>query len=363
MDRIGLSMVICTYNRAPFLRELLSSIERELTDRLDFEVIVVDNNCADDTPMVASEFSDRLPNFRRVVEVNQGLSFARNRGAAEATKEYLLYIDDDAILSDGFLYRAEVVLRRFKPDIFGGPVLPRYDRVAPPWFDVDSEIRQFERFSGFSANGSVSGGNFGIRRSLVEELGKFDTSLGMTGEKMAFGEDREMVERYRASRPKAEHRLYYAVEMPILHYTMPYKYDQRYQWDRKYRNALSQQKTFIKTGKRKILQSMAYAIGHILLFPVVAIKTIRQTGLSSYSKFLIIRHAYGLAGQIRGIVEVTTWKIRPLGSPERVAKALASRLGKNTDTPAPRNASRPRDRGREPGLQDGQIASEKKGPS
>lgn len=304
MERVGLSLIICTFNRASFLAELLESIERELTERLDLEVIVVDNNCTDDTAAVVRGFEGRLPSLRRLVETDQGLSFARNRGAAESTREYLLYIDDDAILSEGFLDRAEVVLRRFEPDLFGGPVLPRFDRPVPEWFDPDSEIRQFERFSSFSAQGSISGGNFGIRRAVLEELGPFNTALGMKGEVMAFGEDRDMVERYRSRTPDAERRLYYAVELPVLHHTMPYKFDKKYQWKRKYQNSLAQEKTFIRAGKRSLGSSIIYLCAHIVLIPWFACRLALVQGFNERTRYEIVRHACGIAGRALGVVQM-----------------------------------------------------------
>ncbi|HXF54878.1 MAG TPA: glycosyltransferase family A protein [Hyphomicrobiaceae bacterium] len=311
MERIGLSLIACTRNRAALLGKLLASIEREVTDRLNLEVIVVDNASSDDTAAVVAAFAGRIPGLRRVFEPTPGLSFARNRGAAAATKEYLLYIDDDAILTEAFLDRAEVVLRRFRPDLFGGPILPYFDRPLPDWFDPTIEVRQFERFSGFSEKGSVSGGNFGIRRAVLDRLGPFDTALGMQGDVMAFGEDREMVERYRARTPPSQHRLYYAVELAVHHYTLPAKLDRRYQLERKYENARAQEHTFIATGKRSLARSIVYAGGHLVLFPYYAASILRTNGFGANGRFKVLRHAYGIAGRAHGVLDVTLAATRP----------------------------------------------------
>jgi glycosyltransferase involved in cell wall biosynthesis len=307
---------------------LLASIERELTDRLDLEVLVVDNGSTDDTAAVVEAFIGRIPQLRRAVEPTPGLSFARNCGAKAASKEYLLYIDDDAMLTEAFLDRAEVVLRRFKPDLFGGPIVPYFDQPVPGWFDPALEIRQFERFSGFSEKGSVSGGNFGIHRSVLERLGPFDTALGMKGDTMAFGEDREMVERYRARTPPAEHKLYYAVELPVYHYTVPGKFEIRYQLDRKYENARAQERTFIKAGKRSLVRSIIYACGHIALFPYQSARILIVNRFDANARFKVTRHAYGVAGRARGVLEMAYGAAR-----QRLGSALIPRRPSPTGRP------------------------------
>lgn len=300
MAKPSVSIVICTFNRAAFLKALIESIAREWTDRLDAELIVVDNNCTDDTPAVVASFKGRTPEPRHIVETKQGLSHARNSGADAATKDYILYLDDDAKLTDAYLERLEIVLRRFQPDLFGGPVLPMFDRPLPPWFNPQSEVRQFEPISGFTKTGSVSGGNFGIRRDLVARLGGFNTALGMTGDTQAFGEDREMVERYRQRTPAKDQKIYYAVELPILHYTMPYKLDLNYQYQRKLKNAEAQEITFVRTGKRSRGLSLLLALGHFLYFPVFALRLGVSLRFNVEWRFQTVRHLYGIVGRLRG---------------------------------------------------------------
>lgn len=326
MSKPSVSVVICTYNRGPFLKELIESIEREWTDRLDAELIVVDNNCTDNTAEIVAAFDASKTNLRRVVETNQGLSHARNCGARESTKEYILYLDDDATLTEGYLDRLEVVLRRFNPDLFGGPVLPRFDRPLPAWFNPKSEIRQFERISCFTKTGSVSGGNFGIKRALVEQMQGFNTSLGMNGGEMAFGEDREMVERYRQATPKDQQKIYYAVELPIVHYTMPYKYDEKYQYERKRKNARAQEITFIRTGKRSSLQALVLALGHIVYYPFYALRIGLQRKFDAEYSYLMVRHWHGVMGRLEGALRARLFP--QLGGVKKAAQRVVHGMRK-----------------------------------
>ena len=79
-DKIALSIVIPTKNRAKLLRTVLESIERQPADQREFEVIVVDNGSTDETKMVAEEFGERIRNYRYFYDARPGLHVGRNRG-------------------------------------------------------------------------------------------------------------------------------------------------------------------------------------------------------------------------------------------------------------------------------------------
>ena len=91
------SILICTFNRAPLLREALKAMSA-LTPPVDcdVEIIVVDNNSTDTTPQVIADAAARSP-FRLVslTETAQGKSFALNRGLLAATGDVIALTDDD----------------------------------------------------------------------------------------------------------------------------------------------------------------------------------------------------------------------------------------------------------------------------
>lgn len=91
-----LSVVIPTYNCAPFLVESLDSILGQVDDTA--EVIVVDDGSEDETPAVLSRYRSRIT----VVQGRHGgLSAARNLGLAHATGDWVAFHDaDDVALPD-----------------------------------------------------------------------------------------------------------------------------------------------------------------------------------------------------------------------------------------------------------------------
>jgi glucosyl-dolichyl phosphate glucuronosyltransferase len=233
-DDLLLSIIICTYNRAERLADCLEGIVKQQSTSVSFEVIVVDNNSRDNTKELVAGFSSKIPNLRYVFEEKQGLSYARNRGCREAKAACLVYLDDDAIAPPEYLANIVKVTKEHSPDILGGPVYPYYTTPRPRWFKDEYEIRKYADNSGFSATAAVSGGNFIIRKKLLEKLGGFDVKLGMIGGKLGLGEERKVLEQYRASTPPAEQKVYYALECYITHHVPPEKMTLRYIMKRAY---------------------------------------------------------------------------------------------------------------------------------
>ncbi|GAB4230730.1 MAG: hypothetical protein Tsb0021_08870 [Chlamydiales bacterium] len=97
-----ITVVIPSYNRAYTLRYTLPTYyEQELVD----ELIVVNDGNNDETRQVVEEFELRYPNVRTIhipIHQRKGASAARNTGARAATNEFVLFGDDDALLSDSY---------------------------------------------------------------------------------------------------------------------------------------------------------------------------------------------------------------------------------------------------------------------
>ncbi len=227
MSAIRLSLIICTYNRARFVRRLLLTLLAQ-AQTPEVEIVVVDNNSTDDTRSVIGALASGRPFVRMVFEEKQGLSHARNCGAAAARGSHLLYLDDDALAPEGFVEAIRKVVAR-DPDFFGGPVYPIYADPRPREFPEALEIRKKAALSGFRYDLTLSGGNFGVRKETLERFGGFDPHYGMAGGRMGLLEERLLIDAYRERTPAAEQRLYYAVEAYVFHHTPRERMDFRYQ--------------------------------------------------------------------------------------------------------------------------------------
>jgi glycosyltransferase involved in cell wall biosynthesis len=81
-----ISCIVCTYNRQDFILQCLEALSLQSLAPKEFEVIVVDNRSKDKTAELVRGFIQDHPKVQMayVLEEEQGLSFARNRGAKTA---------------------------------------------------------------------------------------------------------------------------------------------------------------------------------------------------------------------------------------------------------------------------------------
>lgn len=129
-----LTIAICTWNRAALLDQTLSQMRHlVIPDHVDLEILVVNNHCTDETDAVIAEHSKHLP-LKRLVEDKAGQSHARNKAVAAARGEYILWTDDDVLISP---YWVKAYSEAFKswPDagFFGGPIHPWFSGHSPMW--------------------------------------------------------------------------------------------------------------------------------------------------------------------------------------------------------------------------------------
>lgn len=182
-----ISLVICTYNRCRYLPEALESIKAQTLSPEKFELLVIDNNSTDDTALITRNFMEANPRLhvRYLLEENRGLSFARNRGMKESNAPVVNYVDDDAILSAGYL-EAMVHFFNYHPQAggAGGKVIPKYeDGKEPPWMskylngfigkiDFGNEIQVFKNEMKYPV-----GCNMAYKKDLLEKAGGFNNAL------------------------------------------------------------------------------------------------------------------------------------------------------------------------------------------
>ena len=94
-NRPRVSVILPFYNAVQTLERAIQSIFRQEYE--NYECILVDNNSVDGSREVALSWEAKDKRFRVVREKQQGVTFASNRGCAEAEGEFLARMDADDI--------------------------------------------------------------------------------------------------------------------------------------------------------------------------------------------------------------------------------------------------------------------------
>jgi len=98
------SIVIANHNYGRFLGEAIESALGQTHPRV--EVIVVDDGSTDNSLEIAGHYPVRV-----VPQANQGVSAARNHGAAHAKGKYLVFLDADDLLEPNYVTRCLQALK------------------------------------------------------------------------------------------------------------------------------------------------------------------------------------------------------------------------------------------------------------
>ncbi len=110
-----LSFITATYNGLEYTKDLLESF-RQHTSHTDYEYIIIDDGSTDGTPEFLSSLNDK-EHFRTITNSgNCGFAHANNRAARAASGDYLVFLNNDLILTPNWLEPMLLAFEQF-PDI------------------------------------------------------------------------------------------------------------------------------------------------------------------------------------------------------------------------------------------------------
>lgn len=92
-----LSLILPTYNERDCIIELINALEENLSrNRIDYEIIIVDDHSPDGTAELVEERFKETPHIRCIVRNNQrGLASAIKMGILNSSGQILLFMDTD----------------------------------------------------------------------------------------------------------------------------------------------------------------------------------------------------------------------------------------------------------------------------
>lgn len=222
-----LSVIICTYNRDKYIYNVLRSLAENTLSPSQYEIVLVDNNCTDNTRGECDRLVQDFPEvtLRYFLETNQGLSHARNRGIKESKGEILVYVDDDALVNKEYLQTyADFFKQHSEIDAAGGPIIPKYETEEPDWMShfTKALITGYkylgDKVKEFPKNDYPGGGNAAYRASVFEKVGLFNVELGRKGDSLVGAEEKDIFDKMTS----LEMRFYY-LPMAILYHLIPEK--------------------------------------------------------------------------------------------------------------------------------------------
>lgn len=268
------SVVICTCNRAEFLKHSLDSVVQQEARGRRFEIIVIDDGSTDDTRDIIerAQGSSSIA-IRYFRQENSGIGTARNRGYQEALAPWVAYMDDDELARKNWLYELLTTAEQTGADCVGGPYIVRMigsTDIQPigtirtmlgenpcmktPQFRKSLSGRLRARITRSDVPGS---GNVLIRRTLLESLSGFRP--------MRYGEDLDLFRR--AAKEAAVFEI--AHRAVVYHLTPASRLTLSYLYPLAKKGGISRAEIDMRVlGARRSIMIAALRMAHMILFTI-----------------------------------------------------------------------------------------------
>lgn len=189
---MDISVVICTCNRGESLRKVLAGLARQYNvNFISYEVVVVDNNSADNTKQVCEEYLALYPGvFRYIHEGRQGKTFALNTGVRASAGDIIAFTDDDVVIDRMWLLSVKQAFTA-NPGCkaFGGRVAPVWPDSVPEWIMKEGAFKNIggaivehdlgEMVTGYHVDGVhfPCGANMFFSKDIFTQYGGFNEEL------------------------------------------------------------------------------------------------------------------------------------------------------------------------------------------
>ena len=133
---LDITVAVPTYNGAKRLPLVLDKLKSQInTDRLNWEIIICDNNSTDDTAAVVRQYQTSWPNHIPLhyrFEPQQGSAFARQRAVVSARGNLVAFLDDDNIPAEDWVSSAyEFAQNNPKAGAFGSQIHGQFESELP----------------------------------------------------------------------------------------------------------------------------------------------------------------------------------------------------------------------------------------
>lgn len=180
------SIIMLTFNALEYTKKCVQSII-EHTD-IPYEIIFVDNGSKDGTIQYLQELSKQYPHIRVIFnKTNKGFAYGNNQGARKARGKYVLFLNNDVLVSDGWLMDLVNAIQRNPFIGMVGPVtnsisgLQRVERIPyndeMGFYKFAAQVRQINK-NKITPRRRIAGFCMLMPTNVFNELKGFDKSFG-----------------------------------------------------------------------------------------------------------------------------------------------------------------------------------------
>lgn len=218
MKKISIDLIICTYNNLYLLDRTLAAIaDQVVSPDVKWGVLVVNNNCTDETPQVVERYL-KLGKFplKMVLEPIQGLTPARLCGVNNTEGDWIAFVDDDCLLAPDWVEQATIFAQsHVECGGFGGKVILDW-QIQPSPYMLNFGYCYAEQNHGDEVKKlpCIVGAGMVLRRRALQEVGWIDQQFlaDRVAKKLISGGDVEI-----ALRLTAKYDLWYNPACQLHH--------------------------------------------------------------------------------------------------------------------------------------------------
>lgn len=195
--KTGISIIICCYNSERIISRCLQHLFNQETDpNLQWEIILVNNNCTDNTEKIAQELFKKHPHIESkiIIENKPGLAFARTKGIQNAQYSYVIFCDDDNLLCKNYIQTAYSIINSDNTiGACGGMGIGEFETPPSPIIQ-----RMQDCYALGSQEKNISflyGAGICIRKEIYDRIINYKYPLflnGRTGNQLLAGDDSEI---------------------------------------------------------------------------------------------------------------------------------------------------------------------------
>jgi glycosyltransferase involved in cell wall biosynthesis len=177
------SVVVCTHSLDNFgnLKESIDSLLNQTYDPMEIVIVVDGNEDLYDT--IERAYGTKGGIKVIPIEVNIGISGARNIGVKEAEGDVIAFIDDDAIADKEWVASLVDIYKRGDAISVGGKIMPIWLGGEPRYFPEELGWLVGITHKGFAEDKVIEvrnsfGPNMSFKREVFDRIGYFNEKLG-----------------------------------------------------------------------------------------------------------------------------------------------------------------------------------------